>query len=73
MPQHGFLWGFFGFFCVVFMLQFLKKNWIGEGIGEVFFSDFWIFFNLTRPLSTKHLCNICTMLDQRRSRWADIV
>ena len=25
------------------------------------------------PLSTKHLHNICTMLDQRRRRWAEVV
>ena len=25
------------------------------------------------PVNTKHLYNICTMLDQRRRRWADIV
>ena len=24
-------------------------------------------------VNTKHLCNICTMLDQRRRRWADVV
>ena len=36
-------------------------------------SDFWIFLNLTIPLSTKHLYNICTMLDQRRRRWADVI
>ena len=23
------------------------------------------------PANKKHLCNICTMLDQRRRRWAD--
>ena len=25
------------------------------------------------PVNTKHLYNICTMLDQRRRRWADVV
>ena len=25
------------------------------------------------PVNTKHLYNICTMLDQRRGRWADVV
>ena len=25
------------------------------------------------PANTKHLYNICTMLDQRRRRWADVV
>ena len=25
------------------------------------------------PVNVKHLYNICTMLDQRRRRWADIV
>ena len=25
------------------------------------------------PADTKHLCSICTMLDQRRRRWADVV
>ena len=25
------------------------------------------------PVTTKHLCDICTMLDQRRRRWVDIV
>ena len=25
------------------------------------------------PANTKHLYNICTMLDQRRRRWADLV
>ena len=24
------------------------------------------------PVNTKHLYNICTMLDQRRRRWADV-
>ena len=28
---------------------------------------------LTFPANTKHLYNICTMLDQRRRRWADVV
>ena len=27
----------------------------------------------TSPANTKHLYNICTMLDQRRRRWADVV
>ena len=26
-----------------------------------------------KPASTKHLYNTCTMLDQRRRRWADAV
>ena len=30
----------------------------------------WAAFN---PVNTKHLYNICTMLDQRRRRWADVV
>ena len=25
------------------------------------------------PANTKHLYNICTMLDQRQRRWADVV
>ena len=25
------------------------------------------------PVKTKHLYNICTMLDQRRRRWTDVV
>ena len=25
------------------------------------------------PVNTKHLYNSCTMLDQRRRRWADVV
>ena len=25
------------------------------------------------PVNTKHLYNICTKLDQRRRRWADVV
>ena len=25
------------------------------------------------PANTKHLLNICTMLDQRRRRWADVL
>ena len=25
------------------------------------------------PVNTKHLYNICTMLNQRRRRWADVV
>ena len=25
------------------------------------------------PVNTKHLYSICTMLDQRRRRWADVV
>ena len=25
------------------------------------------------PANTKHLYDICTMLDQRRRRWADVV
>ena len=27
----------------------------------------------TFPVNTKHLYNICTVLDQRRSRWGDVV
>ena len=27
----------------------------------------------THPVNAKHLYNICTMLDQRRRRWADIL
>ena len=27
----------------------------------------------TSPVNAKHLYNICTMSDQRRSRWADVV
>ena len=26
-----------------------------------------------KPVNTKHLYNICTMLDQRRRRWVDVV
>ena len=26
-----------------------------------------------KPVNTKHLYDICTMLDQRRGRWADVV
>ena len=29
--------------------------------------------DLQNPVNTKHLYNICTMLDQRRRRWADVV
>ena len=25
------------------------------------------------PVNTKHLYNVCAMLDQRRRRWADVV
>ena len=28
---------------------------------------------MTDPANTRHLYSICTMLDQRRSRWADVV
>ena len=30
----------------------------------------WTAFN---PVNTKHLYSICTMLDQRRRRWADVI
>ena len=26
-----------------------------------------------KPVNTKHVYNICTMLDQRRRRWANVV
>ena len=29
--------------------------------------------SLYTPVNTKHLYNICTMLDRRRRRWADVV
>ena len=29
--------------------------------------------SLLYPANTKHLYNICKMLDQRRRRWADVV
>ena len=53
---------FFCVFCVVFCCcTFFKKNiqnWIGGGwvvSGKSdFFSNFWIFFNLTRPLNVTH-------------------
>ena len=35
-------------------------------------SDGWCLLQRARratPVNTKHLCNICTMLDQRRRRW----
>ena len=32
-----------------------------------------IYFSITIPVSTKHLYNMCTMLDQRRRRWAYVV
>ena len=30
-------------------------------------------FKSPNPVNTKHLYSICTMLDQRRRRWADVV
>ena len=32
-----------------------------------------LLVTLQFPVDTKHLYNICTMLDQRRRRWADVV
>ena len=32
-----------------------------------------ILFYWQSPVNTKHLYSICTMLDQRRKRWADVV
>ena len=31
------------------------------------------FIGPSGPANTKHMYNICTMLDQRRRRWADVV
>ena len=42
-------------------------TWHVEGHGEMLR---WLLAN---PLNTKHLCNLCTVLDQRRRRWADFV
>ena len=34
----------------------------------------WLSAKVTfDPVNTKHLYNICKMLDQRRRRWADVV
>ena len=33
----------------------------------------YISLNSRDPAHTKHLYNMCTMLDQRRRRWADVV
>ena len=49
---------FFCVFSVVFMFQNVSQKiknwkrgwWVGSDQSE-FFSDFWIFFNLTRPLN----------------------
>ena len=39
----------------------------------VLFSLFPLSLSARVPANTKHLYNICTMLDQRRRRWADVV
>ena len=37
------------------------------------FDGFNPFMTHNNPVNTKHLHNICTMLGQRRRRWADVV
>ena len=54
---------FFCVFCVVFMFPIVSKKikiWIGWWVSDQseFFSDFWIFFNLTRPLSVLGLLRL---------------
>ena len=33
----------------------------------------WVSVSICCPVNTEHLYNICTMLNQRRRRWADVV
>ena len=35
--------------------------------------DLYYLYVATIPVNTKHFYNICTMLDQRRKRWADVL
>ena len=61
-PQLGFI-VFFGnlvFLCCFLLMYMFKKKieygggWVWSGQSE-FFSDFWIFFNFTKPLSINDL------------------
>ena len=46
---------------VVLMLGQHCRRWLHVGAAH------------SNPVNTKHLYNICTMLDQRQRRWADVV
>ena len=52
----------FFFVCFLCCFHVSKKNvygggWVASGQSE-FFSDFWILFNLTRPLSVKYTIKV---------------
>ena len=49
------------------MLVHRPRRWANDNI-VVHEGRFYI-----NPANTKHLYNICTMLEQRRRRWADVV
>ena len=69
-PNSDFFFFFFSVFCVVFMFPNVSKNktknWIGgEWVASQqseFFSDFFILFNLTRPLRCFISGIICVFL-----------
>ena len=44
-------------------------------LGQIWFNVIHVSptFLANMPANTKHLYDICTMLDQRRKRWADVV
>ena len=44
----------------------------GFNIFNIGTNPMYVLFDLN-PANTKHLHNICTMLDQRRRRWANVV
>ena len=41
---------------------------LDDEVGQL---NYMLYYSI--PINTKHLYNICTMLDQRRRRWADVV
>ena len=44
-----------------------------QGVTASFLLYYSVLSCPSFPVSTKHLYNICTMLDQRRRSWADVV
>ena len=48
--------------------RYEKKLWELKSVYRYNYVISWVI-----QANTKHLYNICTMLDQRRRRWADVV
>ena len=60
------------------LLPNARLNWAdvvdgGQALNEHWI-NIWCLLGINdSPANTQHLYNICTMLDQRRRRWADVV